>query len=162
MFKITLRAARVNADLNIEESAQMLGISKATLRNYEIATQFLPTKEIVERMSTLYNIPEEFIDTPIREKRGLSHTRLYNIWSGIKQRCNNPNRENYRFYGGKGISICEEWETDFLKFYTWSIEHGYSDELVIDRIDPTKNYCPDNCRWITSAENIARVYSREV
>ncbi len=78
--------------------------------------------------------------------------RLYNIWCGIKKRCYNPKEPCYRYYGAKGITVCNEWLHDFNAFSKWSFQNGYSDLLTIDRIDSNGNYCPDNCRWITHAE----------
>ena len=91
-------------------------------------------------------------------KHGESHshrTRLYTIWCGMRQRCTNPNREAYPLYGGKGVTICEEWK-DYPNFKEWAMANGYADNLCIDRIDPSKGYSPDNCRWITASENTAR------
>lgn len=91
-------------------------------------------------------------------KHGESHnnrTRLYTIWCGMRQRCTNPNREAYKLYGGKGVTICKEWQ-DYQNFKEWAIASGYSDDLSIDRIDPSKGYSSDNCRWITPSENTAR------
>lgn len=82
---------------------------------------------------------------------GMSDTRIYKIWTGIKQRCSNPNVSAYKYYGAKGIFLCKEWE-DFLSFEHWSMENGYTDELSIDRIDPQKWYSPENCRWVTLEE----------
>lgn len=78
--------------------------------------------------------------------------RLYNIWCGIKKRCYNPKEPCYRHYGARGITVCDEWLHDFNAFSKWSLQNGYSDLLTIDRIDTNGNYCPDNCRWITHAE----------
>ena len=83
---------------------------------------------------------------------GQCYTRLYNIWTHIKQRCTNPNDEAYKNYGGRGINICEEWSSNFSNFYEWSMFNGYNENLEIDRIDNNKNYSPDNCRWITHQE----------
>lgn len=84
-----------------------------------------------------------------------NRTRLYTIWCGMRQRCENKNRSSYPLYGGKGICVCEEWN-DFSTFKKWALSHGYNDSLSIDRIDSSGNYAPENCRWITLSENVAR------
>lgn len=89
----------------------------------------------------------------------MSRTQLYRCWGGIKQRCYNPNCRTFYKYGAKGITMCEEWKNDFAKFAEWAINNGYRCEkngrfniLTIDRIDSTKGYCPENCRWATYSE----------
>lgn len=90
-------------------------------------------------------------------KRARSHggwannERLFDIWLGIRKRCNNENDARYPNYGGRGVSICDEWD-DYSSFRDWAMSHGYADNLSIDRIDVNGDYCPDNCRWATNIE----------
>lgn len=81
-----------------------------------------------------------------------SGTRLYQIWVGLKGRCQNENNARYSNYGGRGISVCEEWNKSFQAFYDWSLENGYDETLTIDRIDNDGNYAPANCHWATIEE----------
>lgn len=85
-------------------------------------------------------------------KHGMKRTRLYNIWSGIKSRCYAKTNPAYNRYGGRGISMCEEWRGDFMAFYNWAMANGYAKGLSIDRIDVNGNYEPCNCRWATAKE----------
>ena len=84
---------------------------------------------------------------------GESKTRLYKIWLKMRDRCSNPKSENYKYYGGQGVTICKEW-ADYEAFKIWALNNGYSNELTIDRIDPCGNYEPSNCRWVTMTEQL--------
>lgn len=90
----------------------------------------------------------------MREKQ-LTHggcgTRLYSIWKAMRNRCFNKNTDCYKHYGGRGITICEEWQT-FEPFYEWAMVNGYREDLSIDRINNNGNYEPSNCRWATAKE----------
>ena len=87
-------------------------------------------------------------------KHGGVGTRLYRIWKAMHTRCNNKNAKGYEYYGGRGIIICNEWigEHGFENFSKWAKQAGYKDNLTLDRINPNSNYYPENCEWITQAE----------
>lgn len=84
-----------------------------------------------------------------KRTHGMTNTRLHGIWKNMKNRCTNKNSDDYYLYGGRGISICDEWLNNFENFKDWSISNGYSDNLTIDRQDVNGNYEPSNCRWIS-------------
>ena len=84
----------------------------------------------------------------MRRTHGMSHTRLHNIWLTMRQRCEKPKCSTYHKYGAKGIKVCREW-CSFENFRDWSLTNGYNDSLTIDRINPSGNYEPSNCRWVT-------------
>lgn len=82
-------------------------------------------------------------------KHNKSNTRLYHIRNGMLGRCYNHNNHDYKNYGARGITVCEEWRNSFEKFYDWAIQNGYADNLTIDRENNNGNYEPSNCRWVS-------------
>ena len=85
--------------------------------------------------------------------------RLKSIYNGMRLRCYNENNVNYKYYGGKGVTICDEWLLSFENFFDWAINNGYNENLTIDRIDSEKEYSPDNCKWSTKKE---QAYNRSI
>lgn len=84
---------------------------------------------------------------------GMTNTPLYNVWNSMRNRCNNQNVDCYASYGGRGLTVCAEWQNDFQAFYDWAIKNGWKQGLQIDRISNEDGYNPQNCRIVTQAEN---------
>lgn len=95
-------------------------------------------------------------------KHGLSKTKIYRVWEGMRERCEYEKHESYRHYGGRGISVCEEWK-DFMTFYNWATGNGYKDGLVLDRFPNVDgNYEPGNCRWATLIQQMRNMSTNRV
>lgn len=82
---------------------------------------------------------------------GMTKTRLHRVWCAMRNRCERTNNDNYAYYGGRGIKVCDEWKK-FQPFMEWALSSGYADNLTLDRIDSDKDYYPENCRWATMHE----------
>lgn len=85
------------------------------------------------------------------ERHGLTKTRLYRVWVGMKNRENNHDKQRPTY---KGKTMCKEWKNSFIKFKEWALLNGYQDNLTIDRIDNDKGYSPSNCRWATPKQQV--------
>ena len=86
--------------------------------------------------------------------------RLYKVWLSIKTRTTNKNCRHYKYYGGRGISMCDAWKNDYLAFRQWAYSHGYDQDAprgkcTIDRINVNGDYCPENCRWVDQKTQVA-------
>lgn len=79
-------------------------------------------------------------------------SHLHNVWCAMRRRCRNRNNKDFSHYGGRGIQVCAEWDSNFLCFKEWALSNGYAEGLTIDRIDVDGNYKPENCRWISMKE----------
>ena len=87
-----------------------------------------------------------------KQMHGKFNTRIYRIWGNMKGRCYCKSRREYKNYGNRGITVCDEWLHDFQAFYDWAMNNGYNENLTLDRKDVNGNYEPSNCRWITNEE----------
>lgn len=81
-----------------------------------------------------------------------SKSKLYRKWVSMKRRCYDITSAGYKNYGGRGIEVCDEWKESFESFYDWAMKTRQDDTLTLERVDVNGNYCPENCTWITKAE----------
>jgi len=122
-------------------------------------------KEVV-KPSNAFTRPKISCGCKTKERQAQAHikhgqckrsgpTKAYRTWQSMIKRCYNPNDKSYKYYGAKGIKVCETWGL-FDNFYN-DMGDSPAADYELDRIDPAKNYEVTNCRWITKQENIRRV-----
>lgn len=98
-------------------------------------------------------MPEQIVTRKSRQQHRLRNHQLYTVWFNMKQRCFNPNRHQFKDWGGRGITVYDLWINDFKLFYDWAISNGWEKGLEIDRVDNNGNYTPDNCRFVPKKIN---------
>lgn len=112
--------------------------------------------KVLGQSLTRTKVPTRMCKACSSTTHGLKLSRLYGVWANMKARCYNPKANNYKNYGKRGIRVCKEWKKDFKSFYEWAIKSGYKEgikgEYTLERIDVNKNYCPENCTWVTITE----------
>jgi hypothetical protein len=95
-----------------------------------------------------------------RVTHGGSYSKVYRAWQQMIQRCTNSNTKQFGDYGGRGITVCEEWRNSFTAFHSWALANGYKEGLEIDRERVNEGYCPENCRWVTHQQNMMNQRAR--
>ena len=95
-------------------------------------------------------------------KHNLTGHRLHSVWFNMRNRCYNKKVRAYNRYGGRGIKVCDTWRTNFKTFYDWAMSHGWKPELELDRIDNNGDYSPENCRFVSTLENVHNREKSEV
>jgi len=142
-FKSTY--VKVICDCGIEREAQL-----NCLRNGNTTSCGCYNKEASKKANTTHGL-------------ALRHP-TWRAWTNMKARCYSVNAPYYKNYGGRGITVCDEWKDDFQSFFDWSIANGWQKGLTIDRKNNNGNYTPDNCRWTTrekQAQNTRRTKLNE-
>lgn len=89
----------------------------------------------------------------LRHGEKKNHTKLYYVWKEMRWRCHHSQNKSYKYYGGRGVHVCDEWRYDYSNFRRWALINGYKEGLTIDRIDNYSGYHPNNCRWVTQSVN---------
>ena len=153
-----------NVKYEDEKYKNLIGLQfgKLTVRHVYHMKQKHASRLIMECICECGNITHQRIESLRKgnvtscgcSSHGLSQTHLYFVWKNIKNRCYRRNNIGYKWYGGRGITMCDEWKENPMSFITWCMDNGYKEGLQIDRKDNNKGYYPDNCRFVTVKENM--------
>jgi hypothetical protein len=118
-------------------------------RNQNLRRMEIDEQEATSRCVRLFSLEAM---SRRRRTHGESKTRLYRVWGDIHSRCYDPSSTAYKYYGGRGITMCEEWKTSYVAFRDWALVNGYADNLTIERKKVDLGYDPSNCCFITQRE----------
>lgn len=134
--------------------AEAIGVSPFTFAKKVRGETEFKASEIIKlcRVLNIYQMPVReaiFFPPSVDYKSTPMNYRIFSVWTFMLERCYNPKHDAYKYYGAKGVTVCDDWREDFMTFHDWALANGYQDDLTLDRIDPCGNYCPDNCRWTT-------------
>ena len=123
-------------------------------KEVKVLTEFYPVESIKRKSSYICKDCNKILGKEGRINRKTKFGGLYRVWASMRGRCVNFKYEKFKRWGGRGITICQEWKGSFQVFYEWAIENGYKKGLQIDRENNDGNYEPDNCRFVTRTENM--------
>lgn len=134
---------------------------------YTLLKEYEESGGEVIRVGKLRRVPEDSFTDFLKHRKfrpyGISKDPLYCVYNSMIQRCSCPTHHAYHNYGGRGITVCDEWRNDSKAFLSWAYSNGYEKGLSLDRIDNDKGYSPDNCRWVSSkAQNNNKRTNRKI
>lgn len=121
----------------------------------DCGNEIIRSTDVLKRGKSSCGCREKEVLEEMKQKNtthNMTHTRLYRIYKGMIGRCYYKCFARYNAYGGRGITVCEEWKNDRTKFFDWALNNGYREDLTIERIDVNGNYEPSNCKWIPMSE----------